>query len=271
MNFRIVKLKTSKKGDERHEVRAWDGKGENRVEWRRRFDSRADAQNFIDDHIFKDRESKLEIRRNGADPMSTRTFAEEHEFWSKCKRPDLSPSYQLDVAAYWRELEPHVGSKIIADVRPQLIREIEAGMKEKGNSRATIKRKIVWLKSVLNFAVENERISFNPIARVRTAKPTKPDMKFWEADEASAFLSYARIKYPLGSDHEQIYLAYLTTLNTALRAGELWALKPRCLKDSLRQIVISEQFDLRAKCFRQLKGKESRSVPLQPALAEALH
>lgn len=270
MNFRILKLKLLKTGRERYEVRAWDGTGDLRIEWRRRFGSRTEAQDFVDDHIFKEREAKLKIKRNGADPMTTRTFAEEYEFWSKCKMPDLSPSYQMDVKAYWREVEPKLGTKVLIDIRPQLIREIEADFKVNGNSQATIKRKIVWLKSILNFAVENERIQFNPIAKLKTAKPAKADLQFWEAAEASSFLAFALSKYPRESADEQVFLAYLTSLNTALRAGELWALKPSCLKVSLQQITITEQFDLRAKCFRKLKGREARNVPLQPALAKLL-
>ena len=268
MNFRIRKIKSSVKSNERFEVRAWDGSGDDRLEWRRRFKTKSEAQTFIDGEMFLSRQAKLDVKQNA--PTNESTFGEEYEFWAKCKLPCLSPSYAINVQKFWQEFGQGFANKRIEDIRPQHVRELEAKFKAKGNSDATILKKIVWIKSVLNFSVENERIKYNPIARVKLARPRKPELNYWDVDQAKAFLARMREKYPHGSKDEFAYLVYLTALNTGLRAGEIWGLKPKCLKPSEQRMVISEQFDLRVKGFRTLKGKETRNVPLQPALAAAL-
>lgn len=270
MNFKIVKLKTLKRQSDRYEVRAWDGSGDNRVEWRRRFGSRSDAQNFVDEQIFRERNLKREQKRTGGDPLSVRSFKDEYENWKATRYPDFAPGWRRNVDQYWQDLENKIGHRAIKDLTPSLMREIEREFRERGNSRATVQRKIVWLQSVLNYSVSMERIPYNPVARFRPARPLKPDLNFWEKSDAISFLNFALKKYPRGSEGHWKYLVYLVGLNTAIRSGEIWALRPSCLRRSFGVIHVSQQLDLTERSFRTLKGRESRNVPLSLELATYL-
>lgn len=268
MNYKIKKTETSK--GMRFELRAWSGTGEDRTEWRRRFDSKSDAQAFIDQHLFEERKQREEMRRNGGDPMKVRSFRDEYENWLATRACDLSPGWRNNTDLYWKETETRLAGLAISEVTPALLRNLERSFREAGNSKATVQRKIAWLKGVLNYAVSMERIPYNPIAKFKSAKPDKPDLEFWEKGEALSFLDFAEKKYPRESGERWKYLVYLVALNTALRGGELWALRPVTLRQSFDVIYVTEQLDLLTKRFRGLKGKEARSVPLSKEVASEL-
>lgn len=269
MNFRIRKIK-SEKDLSRYEVRAWDGRGDNRIEWRRRFETKSDAQLFVDEQVYREREARIELRMNGGDPLNSRTFKDEHHNWKVTRYPDFAPGWKRNLDMYWKELEAKIGHLKIREVTSTLLREIECELREKGNSRSTVQRKIVWIQSILNYSVSMERLPYNPVARFKPAKPLKADLEFWEKEEATSFLSFAFEKYPPSSDNHWKYLVYLTALNTAMRSGEIWALRPSCLRHSLGIIHVNQQLDLSNGSFRPLKGKVSRNVPLSPVLATSL-
>jgi integrase len=268
MNFKISKLKTL--GGDRHEVRAWDGSGEHRSEWRRRFKTKSDAQNFVDEAMFKDRQARIDFKRTGGDPLLTNTFRMEYDHWKATRYPDFAPGWKTNVDRYWRDFEPQIASLTIKEITPSLMRQIERELREIGNSRATIQRKIVWLQSVLNYSVEMERITFNPIARFKSAKPLKAELEFWEKSDAMSFLKFALAKYPADSEDHWKYLVYLVALNTAMRSGEIWALRASSMKHSYGVVYVNQQFDLSSRTFRTLKGKEPRNVPLSMDLSSAL-
>lgn len=268
MNYKIKKTETTK--GQRYELRAWSGTGDERTEWRRRFESKSEAQSFIDRHLFEERKHREELRRNGGDPMAIRTFRDEYENWRATRGCDLSPGWRNNTEMYWSETEDRLAGLSVGEVTPALLRSLERAFREAGNSKATVQRKIAWIKGVLNYAVSMERIPFNPVAKFKSAKPDKPNLEFWEKTEALSFLQFADKKYPRASGDRWKYLVYLVALNTALRGGELWALKPSALRQSFDVIYITEQLDLLTREFRGLKGKEARSVPLSTEVATEL-
>ncbi len=268
MKFKIEKIKLIK--TVRYEVRAWDGSGDTRNFWRRRFDSKAEAQNFIDAEIFKERQIRSEVRKTGGDPLLVRTFKTEYESWHGDRYRDLAHGWKRNVDQYWRDFETCLGDLTVAQLNSTKLRELERKLRDAGNSRATVRRKLGWIQSVLNYSVEMERIPYSPIARFRSAKPLKPELEFWQKEETADFLEFALKKYPSSSSEHWKYLVYLTALNTALRSGELWALKPNCLRPQAGTIRVTEQLGLTDRTFRSLKGKEARNVPLSPDLATAL-
>ncbi len=268
MNYKIKKTETS--AGARYELRAWAGTGEARTEWRRRFKSKADAQDFIDRHLLEERQQRDELRRNGGDPMKIRTFTDEYENWLATRGCDLSPGWRNNTEMYWRETEARLANLTIAEMTPTVLRNLERSFRETGNSKATVQRKIAWIKGVLNYAVSMERVPYNPIAKFKSAKPDKPNLEFWEKGEAQSFLQFTERKYPRSSVDRWKYLVYLVALNTALRGGELWALRPNALRQSFDVIYVTQQLDILTKEFRGLKGKEARSVPLSREVASEL-
>ncbi|RYZ84162.1 MAG: site-specific integrase [Proteobacteria bacterium] len=268
MNYKIKKTET--KQGSRYELRAWSGVGEARSEWRRRFKSKSEAQDFIDRKLLEERSTREAHRQTGGDPMKLYSFKSEYENWAATRAIDLSSGWRSNTESYWRETEQRLAELTVLEITPSLLRTLERSFRESGNSKATVQRKVAWIKGVLNYAVSMERIPYNPIAKFKSAKPDKPSLEFWEKDEAQSFLAFADKRYPRSSEDRWKYLVYLVALNTALRAGEIWALRPNALRQSFDLIYVTEQLDLLTKKFRGLKGKEARSVPLSKEIAAEL-
>lgn len=196
------------------------------------------------------------VKNGDHDPF----FGDELEFWKLHKSSKFAPGWKSNVEAYEAEFEELKLFKV-SQIDKTLMYSIEAQLRAKENSQNTINLKIGWIKGVLNFSVDNDRIKHNPIARFKKTKAPEVDIEFWELEEAQAFLNFADAKYPREAVERWIYVAYLAALNTAARAGELWALKPKCKMQQSDLLRITEQFNLRSQTFSTTKGKRNRNVP----------
>lgn len=96
----------------------------------------------------------------------------------------------------------------------------------------------------LNFSLQMERISTNPITGFRALKVGSSMIKFWDLNEAQSFLRFANQKYPVGTKTRWVYLAYLLTLNTGVRSGELWGFMPKDLHQSEDLLDVSRHFSI---------------------------
>jgi integrase len=293
MNYVTEKI-TTPKGQVKHQLRIWfSGRGAKQI--RRRFKSARELENFrlkllklaaVDQKLanrflkdepysalieeFKTPEKKQEL-------AAGMTFGQAHDYWKKHQYPTFSPGWKATVDGYWKEISTadefsnlFLEDTPINQISSTLIDDVVVRLRQKNNSQKTINQKVGWIQSVINFSVDKGRVEFNPVLKYKKTKAESPDIEFWEKDEAVSFLKAMNKKYPVGDDKRWIYAAYLTALNTGVRAGELWALKPECVKASLKLIRISEQFDVKSKEFRGLKGKEARTVPLTAALENEL-
>jgi integrase len=123
-----------------------------------------------------------------------------------------------------------------------------------------------FIHAVLNFSAEEGRIGANPLGKYRRPRRQLPDIEFWERNEAEDYLSFVGERYPMGSKERIRYAAPFSVLNTAVRAGELWALRPMDIKRSLSSIRLTRQLNRVSRGFAALKGKKARSVPLNSEL-----
>ena len=257
-------------GKPMHEVRATIGTGDDRVQIRRRFASAREANLYIDSGLAQDLESERAKKVAGPNPLTTRSFGSEFDFWCSVKKNDWSPGYYVSIRQYARDFGERLSKLSVEEVRPQFVRGLEAELKARGDANETIRRKIGMIKAVLNHSVEMERIPYNPVARYKMPRKGESDVQFWEASEAKSFLDFAFSKYPSSGSDYWIYVAYLIALNTAVRSGELWSLRPRCLRPSLNTIQVTEQYHSVSRTFRTLKGKEGRTAPLGRDLNDAI-
>ena len=269
MKSRTTKVKTSD-GDDRYEVRVWGYVDDEFVDWRRRFKTHAEAQHFIDETLYQERQAKKDALKTGGNPLEQNTFGDEFQHWKITRQCDFAPGWRSNTDQYWQEQKARFEGLPIAKVTPAVLQTVVAELKSAGNSNSTIQRKIRFIQAVLNHSVLSERLPYNPVARFKTPKPLKPDLDFWEQAEALSFLDYALKRYPPDHREHWKYLAYLTALNAGPRAGEIWALRPRDLRESRGVINVTRQLDLVERTFRPLKGKEGRNVPLAKALNDPL-
>ena len=251
-------------GKVRFEASGWSsGRGSKYI--RRRFDRKVDADQFLLDQ-------KIQQVENATKPKSLfnileRTFGQECEFWLAHRGLSFSPGHMRRAKdALDKRIIPMLGSLTLDQINPVVFSNYRMSRLKDGVKAATVNRETEVMMAVLNFSVKQRRIPFNPAGGFTKLEEVREDIQFWEKAEASAFLKYADQKYPLGSDKRWVYVAYMLALNTALRAGEIWGLKPLDLAQGEELLHIQRQYDIVARGFRPPKGKKSRYVPCNPFL-----
>lgn len=258
MNFEIRKVITGT-GKKKEELRIWNF-GPRREERKRRFNDKASLFAALEKMRKEEEKLKSPVK---SDPIFGVLYQE-------FKSQSFSPGWKKNLDGYWNEFGKEIKDVQASNIGPELLKKLETKFTTKGNSRKTTNLKIGFIKAVLNFAYNMELIPENRAARFKVKKVLPPKIEFWERDDAEDFLTFASEKYPKGSAKRWIYVVYLLGISAGLRAGEIWALKPRCLKPSLGVMGIDEQFDRVSKTFRRPKGRGSRNVPMNEVILEEL-
>lgn len=298
MNFSKKKIT-----DECYELRIWM-KGRTALQAKRRFKSKKLLENFKTEcqqlELFGEKylerlligEPYEDLIKEAKNPEAKRegslnTFGEEVKYWRDFGYPSHSPGWRSTLDGYLRQFigssdikicENSSRSKLIIDlsaakvmeITPEVLDEIASALRADGNSQKTINLKIGWIQSVLNFSLERRRISSHKVISYKKVEPPKPDIEFWEEEEALSFLEFAAKKYPRDSDQRQVYAAYMTAINLVARAGEQWAIRRSSLKSSLGVVRLSHQYDAKSLEFRELKGKEARNAPMNSVVQNEL-
>jgi integrase len=258
VNYSIEKV-ILPSGDVRYELRLW-ARGRKAPQNKRRFASRKDAQAHVDKLQRVDRDA----RELG--PLEARTFGDEHLFWRQTEALSFAPGWRANLDGYWKELKADLETRKLSQVTDALLSVIETRLVAGGNGPKTVRNKLGFICAVLNYSALKKRIPYSPVGRYQMPAAHAPDIEYWEADFAAAFLTFLNERHPRGSSTRMIYTACVTALNTGVRAGELWALRPRCLRRSQGVVRLHEQLNRVSHEFAQLKGKEARSVPLNAEL-----
>lgn len=201
---------------------------------------------------------------------SETTFRVEAEHWLRHHGALFSPGYLKKARGVLRELDGRQGDLSPDDLHPGLLAEVQQDELAKGLSPKTVNHKLQIVSAVLNFSARSRRIHGNPALGLQKLKGPKPAMQFWELAEAKAFLAFADTRYPFGSEKRWVYVAYLTALNTGIRAGELLGVQPRDLVQGGELLHIQRQFDRVSRTCREPKGKRSRYVPCNVTLRAEL-
>lgn len=262
----ITKLKIAN-GETKWQVRVWEnGRGSRRIN--RRFDRRTDAEAFLLEF-----ESKIEQERKNpfkGCSFEDRNFADEAAYWLLDGQLRFSPSHLVRVKGILAEFLPRFGQYSMDKFTPEFLAKFQQDEKAKGLENATVNRKTEVFTSILNFAVKHRRIPFSPASGFRKLKRSTTEMEFWDQDEAAAFLTFANGSYPKASEDRWVYVVYLLALNTAMRAGEIWGLKPTDLSKDGRSITVKRQFSRVILDFAPTKSKKGRLAPLNDELREEL-
>ena len=233
---------------------------------RRRFDKKIDAQKYIDNYGIQIEFSEDPLFINN---MSEITFLNESQFWLQQQKSNFSNKQYKRVKDIVEKLLPLVGSTMLINFNPTFLYNLRNelsgpdGLKGKNGKikNSSINRWITVVKTIINFSYLNQRISRNPCIGFKMLKEVNSEIRFWSKNEASQFLEFAKNKYSDHPNKRWVYLAYLISLNTGIRAGELWGLK----KDDFKKnnvINISRQWLSESKCFGPTKGNKTRLVPL---------
>lgn len=262
-----IRKVNTKNGEVRWEARLYEaGRGSKRIF--RSFERKSDAEAFVHE--------QKELRKKRIEsPFQDVTFKDrylnaEAEYWLQDARVRFSASHLKRVLGILSEVLPKFGQLPIERFTPEFLSNYQRGEKTKGLSNATANRKTEVITSILNHSTKHRRIPFNPSTGFKKLGSESQEMLFWSESEASDFLKSAANRYPPGSQSRCIYVSYLIALNTALRAGEIWGLKPIDLSDNGRLLQVRRQFNRVTLEFSQPKGKRSRVVPCNESLAHEI-
>lgn len=236
---------------------------------RRRFEKKVDAQEFLDS--FKDRKKEMLFKGNSKSlfDIETTTFNQEADNWLEKKSDEFTDGYKRVIEpALKRAREVH-GSKSISQFTPDFLSDFRRGMKKDGLSASTQNRYTDLVVRIIRFSKSSKRINVDPTEGYEKVTENHDDIDFWTPEEISEFLKFANNKYPRGSEQRWIYVAYLMSLETGLRANELWGFKLKDIPKNDLKLKISRQF-LGGSKFGLTKGKKSRFVPFSQGLKDEI-
>ena len=165
---------------------------------------------------------------------------------------------------------PRYGHLPAENFHSQLLADIQSDLLALNQKPASVNRAMTVIKAILGLSAKHRRIGRDPSIGFDKLMESTDAMRAWEEEEAQEFLAFADKKYPQGTRDRQFYLAYLLSLNTGLRAGELWGLRVCDLQRAGRMLQISKQFDRVSHQLRPTKGRANRLVPLGPELSSEL-
>lgn len=264
--------KIKNKGEVCYEVDLYtNGRQSKRL--RRRFKRKIDAIEFLKNYLSESKNFKT----SGAslNLLEEVYFKDELIFWFENSRHQFSASHIKRCEGIIKEILPIFGSLTLDKLTAARLTHYQRELKLRGQANATVNRKVEVILTTLNHSLRHRRIPYNPSTGYKKMNPRTSEMEFWNAKEASSFLSFAKEKYYKSEQH-WIYVVYLLALNTGLRAGEVWGLRP--IDIEVDTLFIRRQFNMVTQSFDLLKGKRnsksgklSRRVPCNRELFKELH
>ncbi len=243
-----------------------DGRGSSRV--RRRFDKKIEAENFVKE-FHKEQLDRIQNPTQSGSLLS-RLFKDEAEYWFTSARVKFSSGHLIRMESIYRDILPKYGHLTIDKFTPEFLTRYQSQEKARGLENSTINRNIQIFTSVLNHSAKHRRIPYNPCFGHSKLKEDQYEMMYWEKSEAVSFLKFADKKYPKGHPDRWVFVVYLTALNTALRAGEIWGLKPMDISEDGLKITIRRQYNRVTLVYAITKGNKIRVVPCNPELRNEL-
>jgi integrase len=165
---------------------------------------------------------------------------------------------------------PKYGDLPVARISPEVITKFQRDEKAKGLEDATVNRKCQIILAILNYAVKQRRIPFNPDQGYSKLREAQKETEFWSKDEAISFLTLMNERYPRDHKKRWVYVAYLVALNTGMRAAEIWGLKPEDLSPIANVITVRRQLNRISQEMAPTKSRRGRIVPCSSEVAEEL-
>lgn len=164
-----------------------------------------------------------------------------------------------------RHITPHLGSHKLAGLSPAHIRAWDRQMQKLGLAASYRNGMFTHVRTILNAAVDDERIRKNPCNAASVKKPRVPARKVqpWSAQRVDAV-------------HKALADRYKLTLRLGaglgLRQGEALGLAPGDLDVPGSSVHVQRQIKLvgGTLCFGPPKGGKTRRVPLPESVLQAL-
>lgn len=233
-------------------------------------DGRERSKAFPDRHkkaaedYLTDIESR-KLRGSFADPVAGRiTFAEYAQRWIERQTFD-EPTREVTERRLRRHIIPELGRLELSSIRPEHIRQFDRSLQVAGLSDGFRSVAFSNVSSILNAAVDDDRITKNP-CRARSAKPPKlrsVRVVPWKLEQVEALRSNLSQRYKILID---------LGAGCGMRQGEVLGLAAEDIDFGKEIIRVRRQIRIvRAKLvFAEPKGRKTREVPLPSSVAGPL-
>ena len=164
------------------------------------------------------RRELLERLEVGGTVAPTETTEAYLRAWMSAKERRLRPT---TVLGYKNALERHVlpalGHHTLERLRFEHVQQFVDDMEERGSTPQTVSKTLAVLRSALNDAVRQRRLTHNPAQYARSARPRRKPVQPWEPDELGTFLDHAA--------HDRLGPLFEVIAMTGLRRGEACGLR----------------------------------------------
>jgi len=263
-----IQIINSKEGAKRYKVRERTAGRGSPFFPQLSFDRKIDAQHYLQTLLEQKRKAALE--GVGIVSFEKTTVLSEAQHWLSNRRRTMSHELRCK-SILTKHILPRFACRDPMTLRIDEITKYRTQLSDQ-STPSTANKIVGQLKAILNFSVVQMRIPRNPLFALKPIKVDEVETRIWTLDEIVAFLSFADHKYPHGSPNRWVYIAYLLTLFSGLRSGEVWGMKPRDLlsSKSVSGITVARQLDRYTRTEQPTKGKRQRSVPCPEQLKEEL-
>lgn len=197
-------------------------------------------------------------------------FLDEADRWLMEREMNFSPGHKKRAVGVIKEFRERLQGIDVYEVNQDFLYRIQREERAKGQSNGSINRKTEIFSAILTYAHRLGRIDKNPGFGFKKLKRDTPEMGFWSLEEARSFLNFVNLRYESKSKDRWIYVVYLLALNTGLRAGEIWGLRPQDVGWDRNLIHVKRQYDRVLNKMRDPKSKRSRVVPCSDELKREL-
>ncbi len=176
-------------------------------------------------------------------------------------RPTTTDTYTKLVDSYIR---PSLGRHRLAELRPEHIRRMTAGMQRQGLSRATIHLAYSAVRTALAAAIRERIITWSPCEAAKVRGPGRKKMQVWETHEVERFLAHAEQAEP------SLAVAFQLAAWRGLRRGELAGLQWGDLDLGAGTLRVARSVDDKGRIGEPKTEHGNRTVSLGPKLVAAL-
>jgi len=147
-------------------------------------------------------------------------------------RPDTITWYKMHVE---KNILPYIGSKQVKKLTPQDITRLYANLKQAGKSPTVQAGAHRTLRAAFNWGERQGLIGNNPISKVTSPKPVRPDHPALSLDEVKSLLRVILEKYT------RYYPLILLALTTGMRESEILGLMWADVDFSQKTIRVTHQ------------------------------
>lgn len=124
------------------------------------------------------------------------TLSEYYSLWISEQAKEVKSSTIYNYKKSWKHINTHIGNEKLADMTKAEIITMQKAMNKDSCSADTINRATRLLKQILNAAIIDRIISFNPcngVKKLKTDKPkaTETNHRALTTEETATFLEYA--------------------------------------------------------------------------------